>query len=79
MYKRMEGKVMGTYTDRPCRQCGKPVIGTVGGADHLSFCCSRLKCIKKDDAAGMTNKDKPLVEISEEKYKRQMVLDSRGY
>ena len=67
-----------TYGLLPCRQCGNPVTGVKYTGD-ISFCCSRPPCIKKDDASGMTNRDKPLKKISEERWKRQLYLDSRGY
>ena len=68
-----------SYGALPCRQCGLPVSGTYTYGIDISFCCSRIKCIKKDDAAEMTNIDKPLKIVSEEKWNRQLTIDSRGY
>ncbi len=69
---------MGTYTIRPCRHCGNPVSG-VCETDDISFCCSRTKCIKIDDAGKFTNKTKPTKILTDKKFKHQIYLDSRGY
>lgn len=69
---------MRTYGLLPCRQCGNPVSG-LKDVDSVSFCCSRPACIKKDDKGNFTNRDLPLKTISKEKWKRQLIIDSRGY
>ena len=68
-----------SYGHLPCRQCGLPTVGNYNYETDVSFCCSRPKCIKKDDEMGLTDQDKPLKTVSKKKWIQQQILDSRGY